>query len=124
MPVLFRPDFVGPILDGKKTETRRIWSNRPRVREGGVYQARESPTAPPFARLKVTSLRREKLQAITIGGVRREGFKKKAEFRKAWEELYGPESWERNPPVWVVRFEVVQQEEACGGESASSPSSE
>lgn len=44
--ILFREEHVAPILNGEKTQARRLWA-KPRVRVGSVHKAY---TRPPFAR--------------------------------------------------------------------------
>ena len=39
--LLFKPEHVQPILEGRKTQTRRMWpDDRPRALAGSIHQAR------------------------------------------------------------------------------------
>lgn len=68
--------------------------------------------------LLITSVRVERLQAITLGDICKEIGCGLYDFRPAtygfqvWEELwksiYGEESWQANPWVWVINFERME----------------
>jgi len=189
-PILFNTDMVRAILDGRKTQTRRIVKNvaeiegsivegvRPMqigdllwVREthlnlndfigfddpdGPDYYYRAShpdlkeafPTLPLQWRpslfmkkeaariwLRVTNLRAETIQKISETDAINEGIFSKyiklfaetrwrdytsndqdahgywrcpvSSFRSLWETIHGPGSWDVNPWVWVIEFEVL-----------------
>lgn len=70
--------------------------------------------------LKITNVRVERLQDISAEDCIAEGIEPKdlgnaaeetawvrAEFRRLWESINGPGSWEKNPWLWVVEFERV-----------------
>src|SRR5690606_38575844 len=71
--ILFKPEQVEPILVGRKTQTRRTWK-RPRVKVGSVHQAKTTYHDKPFARIKITGLRRQRLGDISTEDVHREGY--------------------------------------------------
>ncbi len=48
----------------------------------------------------------ERLHEITDEGAKAEGVADRAEYEKLWVELNGEESWNLNPWVWVVKFDV------------------
>ena len=131
MPILFKPEFVPLILDGTKTQTRRIWKHGPRVKKGKIYQARTTTYGPPFATLKVKRIWRQQLGDMTINEVWAEGFADYESFLAAFAEINGIGSrWIRysrsgnrrvstglyrvQPPklrdieVWAIEFEVVE----------------
>lgn len=68
--------------------------------------------------LEVTSVRVERLHAITEDDARAEGVEAsngaapsgwaRHNFADLWESINGPESWEANPFVWVVGFKRVE----------------
>lgn len=68
--------------------------------------------------LLITGVRVERLQAITLGDICKEIGCGLYDFRPAtygfqvWEELwksiYGEESWQANPWVWVINFERME----------------
>lgn len=70
--------------------------------------------------LEITGVRVERLQAITLGDICKEigcglydfrpatdGFRVWAEL---WNSIYGADSWQANPWVWVVEFKRVEVE--------------
>lgn len=80
-------------------------------------------------RLKITDVRVERLQDISVNDAIQEGYKKfrsgsrnmtssridqehweagaMAWFIRLWKEINGDESWNENPWLWVVEFEVI-----------------
>lgn len=70
--------------------------------------------------LEITGVRVERLYAITLGDICKEFGCGLYDFRpatygfQAWEELwksiYGEESWQANPWVWVIEFKRVEGE--------------
>lgn len=58
--------------------------------------------------LEITNIRVESLQDISEEDARAEGFKSRADFLKAWDEIYG--NVDNNPYVWVVEFQRVESE--------------
>jgi len=66
--------------------------------------------------LEVVSVRVERLQDISRGGAMAEGcpFPNMAHgddprdwYRRLWDEINGPESWNANPWVWVIEFRRI-----------------
>ncbi len=103
--MLFKLYLVKPILDGSKTETRRLWK-RCMVRVNGVYNAKtDFHNKSTFARIKITYVRRERLGSISTDGVRKEGCNSIEEFRKIWVDIYG--RWDPDMEVFVIGFRVV-----------------
>ena len=104
MTLLFKPQHVKLILEGKKTQTRRI--SKPRVKVGGIYEAKTRLFSKEyFALIKITGLREEKLGDISDEDVKKEGYNSLEEFIEVWKSIYG--SWEPERVVWVLEFEVV-----------------
>ena len=56
--------------------------------------------------LTVKDVTLERLHEITDEGARAEGVNDRAEYEKLWKQLNGEESWNLNPWVWVVKFDV------------------
>jgi hypothetical protein len=181
-PILFSTPMVQAILAGRKTMTRRIFKDHPRlssedlsninikewfkdfpdylgsfcaygkngdllwVREafqhdgyGYLYKSYNSkladkwkpsihmPKVAALIWLRVTDISVERLKEISEDDAKSEGveingrswkdyFDKTndygcgdavSSFRSLWESINGKESWEANPWVWVISFEVV-----------------
>lgn len=69
---------------------------------------------PPLAwrqlRIRITNIRRERLQDITDADARAEGCQSAVDYLDLWDEINGKRKgarWEDNPKVWVLTFEVV-----------------
>jgi hypothetical protein len=108
--MIFSPENIELIREGKKTETRRIWK-KPHVKVGKTYQCRTSryaktPEDSPY--IKITAMRKERLGEITPEAAKREGMDsglKVFQFRELWVKLHG--LWDPDQEVYVVDFEVV-----------------
>ncbi len=103
--MLFKPYLVQPILNGTKTETRRLWKRR-LVKVGGSYKAKTSfRSNSTFATISITYIRIERLGSIDSDGVKREGCKSLDEFKRIWIDSYG--SWQPDAQVFVIGFQLV-----------------
>jgi hypothetical protein len=131
------------VLDGTKTQTRRVvkdsefeqyfhsgmfgvpkynddWIVRvknPRLKwEVGKYYAVVPKRGKPgIGRIRLTEIRRERLQDITEEDAKAEGcewdyFTAREDYRLLWESINKRKGtrWEDNPEVWVLTFEVVE----------------
>ena len=109
--MIFSPENIELIREGKKTETRRIWK-KPHVKVGKTYQCRTSryaktPEDSPY--IKITAMRKERLGEITPEAAKREGMDsglKVFQFRELWVKLHG--LWDPDQEVYVIDFEVVK----------------
>ena len=110
--MLFKPEHVAPIREGRKTQTRRLWK-RPMVKVGGTYWAETKMYKPEsrFARLKVTRLWKERLGAISEADAKAEGYENADGYLIAFSEINHIKlgDWLRVLKQWVtcVEFEVV-----------------
>lgn len=170
-PIIFNEAMVRAILDGRKTQTRRIVKHQPLegvapdsswirpcdvgdrlwVREKwaqssfgqtsltfyGADREHDPPHIAKCARwqpsihmpraasritLEVTGVRVERLQDISEGDAIAEGCSIDGEspsglyvannarsaFCRLWQSIYGPDSWNQNPWVWVIDFRVIE----------------
>lgn len=135
------------ILNGQKTQTRRIvgshdmeWgsigSSRISMVDGGKHYRTKWQVGKTYAvqpgrgkaavgRIRITAIRRERLQDITLEDVKAEGIGQytfargvlsdnppdpRWKFIKLWNEVHPkvPDNWESNPEVWVITFELVR----------------
>lgn len=101
--ILFKEKFVPLILSGIKTQTRRTW-RKPRVQAGSLYQCKTSYQTRPFAHVRVTNVRRQRLGEMTQEDAVAEGFASVDEFKKEFQSVYG--GWDDATEVWVIEFEV------------------
>jgi len=105
--LLFKPEHIEPILNGVKTQTRRIWKNH-RVKVGSIHRAKTKMLSKDyFALLKITGLRRERLGDLTEEDARAEGGYTVQEFKEVWERING--NWHPYQGVWVVEFQVIKK---------------
>lgn len=103
--MLFRPYLTEPILNGSKTETRRLWK-RCMVKVNKIYDARtDFRNKSIFARIKIMYVRKEKLGSISDDGIRKEGCGSMEEFKKIWIDIYG--GWDPDTEVFVIGFHVI-----------------
>jgi len=102
--ISFKPEHVQPILEGRKTQTRRLGKKRWNV--GAIHQCKTRLfDGEPFARVRIKSVRMERLGDISSEDVTREGYETRADFRAAWETIYGSPSDDLE--AWVVDFKLV-----------------
>jgi hypothetical protein len=62
--------------------------------------------------LRVTDVRVEQLQSISLEDARAEGMSSAdpvADYRLLWEVIHSPGAWRANPWLWVIGFEVIAQ---------------
>lgn len=108
--LLFRPEHVHPIVDGKKTQTRRVWK-RARVRVDAIHACY---TRPPFARIdpgqafarvRITGVRTERCGDISLRDARREGYRNREAYLNAFADIHGiSDRAARRLEVFVVDF--------------------
>ena len=110
----FTQEHVAPILAGRKTQTRRL-REKAGAKLDGIYQARLGRFSkdPPFAFLRVTAMRQERLLSISWRDARAEGYLSQEAFITAFWKINGREASRRdpNPVVWVFEFEVATEEQ-------------
>lgn len=87
----------------------------------GDYRLRPGMFMPRWAfriTLEVVSIRPERLQDITEGDARAEGFRDVQDFRKLWNHLNAPRGygWDTNPMVWRIEFKRLPAEKKEEGQ--------
>ncbi len=109
--MLFKPEHIAPILDGSKTQTRRIWK-QPRAKVGSVHLAKTKMLSKEyFARLEILDVEQVRLGDITDEDAEAEGY------RSALAYLFAFQKINRIPDerfaamcdmmVWKVSFRMV-----------------
>lgn len=104
--ILFKPEHVEPIIAGRKTQTRRAGSKRWNV--GSIHQCKTTLFSPdpPFARVRILDVRRQKLGEMSREEVLAEGYRTWPEYMAALGRIHGRE-FVPGDEVWAVTFEVV-----------------
>ena len=94
------------VLDGRKTQTRRlVTAGKPsRWKVSGIYAVQPARTKKAVARIEVTAVTKEPLGKINEAGARAEGFKSLGEFKKAWMEIHG--DFDPKAQVWEISFRL------------------
>jgi len=100
---IFKRHNLQKILEGRKTQTRRIHKHTWQV--GKVYALRDRWFSKPQAHIIVTRKFRQKLGEIRLEDVKKEGFSSLEEFKAEWERLHG--KWNPEQVVWVYEFKLV-----------------
>lgn len=106
--ILFKPEHVAAILDGRKTQTRRLGERR--WKTGSLHKCYTKPPfarggAEPFARVRILGVRPEMLRYITMEDALAEGYTGPGTFLHAFYTI-NHTATDVNPMVWVVTFEL------------------
>jgi len=96
---------VGRALTEKDKCVQAWRPGEERWQNGFLYQCRLSYWVAPFAYVRITAVRRERLDSITKEDAHREGCSSMGACRKAFEKIYG--FWDPDAGVWVVEFELA-----------------
>jgi uncharacterized protein YhfF len=89
----------------------------------GTYAIQPERGKKAVGRIRITKIRRERLQHISFDDIRAEGIEDLdnanqitnwtwlcMEFATIWDSIYKkPYRWEDNPEVWVLEFELVKE---------------
>jgi hypothetical protein len=104
--ILFKPEHVAPIIAGEKTQTRRLGKKRWNVGSVHQCQTRMLDNGSVFARVRILSVRQERLRSISHDDAVSEGYTGIGTFLTAFYEI-NDMATDADPLVWVVRFGVV-----------------
>ena len=94
------------VLDGTKTQTRRLAKSIPPKRVGRTYSVQPGRGKRGVARIKILGVRRERACEISDADARAEGCENAGDFLRLWETIHGSNM--NNHPVWVYGFELVK----------------
>jgi len=104
--MIFRPEHIKMILEGKKTATRRIWK-KPMVKVGGIYKVKAVMLSKVYhCRIKVNFLYHQRLGAMTLEDAKKEGYDSLEAFQDIWIAING--EYDLHLIVDVVEFELVR----------------
>ena len=135
IPILFTTKMHRAILEGRKTQTRRVVTEKwlPLVQKvletngKWVWDTVDFELKTPYGKpgdlllvgpriedtliLEVTDIRVERLHDITDADVKAEGFESIEGYRIAWELIFGKygNEWGKNPWVWVIDFKIQKE---------------
>ena len=103
--MLFKPELVRLILEGKKTQTRRPLAGRRLIEVGKVVAVQPGRGKRAVVHIRITGRRIERLGAIRERDAIAEGVRSREEFFALWRRLYGRVDLDEE--VVVYEFEVV-----------------
>lgn len=101
----------------QKPNNYGIWSVPDREMEfdGAWTPSIHMPRSASRIDLLITNVRAERLRSMSEDDARAEGviaasgpMEAGLAFRELWDSIYGPESWQANPWVWVIEFEHLR----------------
>ena len=106
--ITFIPSLWKEVIDGNKTQTRRRGRRWLKLRRGDRFRVFRSGVV-----LEMTKdAYLERLQSISKRDLVREGIRFKANFSKAWDDIYREIDprwhWKANPQVVVLNFKVIK----------------
>lgn len=145
-PIIFTAPMVKAILEGRKTQTRRLSKDTDKVfpKNDKYFVGNRLSINGSDDLIEITSARLERLQDISEDDAVAEGLKALTKdnwqtikygipdadglpgkddfgwpwaewklspvfaYKKLWEQINGPDSWDKNPWVWVVKFKRVE----------------
>ncbi len=98
-----------PAVPAPELVTVRTSGGRLKWGVGNTYAIVPKRGAPAIkdARIQITHICCQHLQDISEHDALAEGVNNVEEYRKLWEEINGAGSWDKNPLVWVLTFQLV-----------------
>ncbi len=100
--IIFKPELVLLIQQGRKTMTRRPMNGECRYRVGHTYAVQSGRGRPASLRITIMDVRQERLDDISWRDAKREGFRTTQEFKDYWTTLYG--RYDPEQSVWAIAF--------------------
>jgi hypothetical protein len=110
--MLFKKKHIEMVLAGRKTQTRRLPGKSASYSVRRVYAIRDRWFSKAHGYILITRKFTQKLGEISLEDIRKEGYNNLEEFRKAWEEIHGPKSWQPNLTVTVYEFKPLHKRRA------------
>lgn len=107
--LLFKPEMITAIREGRKTQTRRFWK-RPRVKVGSIHQAKLSYTKKTDLRLRILRVWEQRLDHMTTEEVHAEGFADWGTYVNYITKIIGKrDTIAEGRRCYAVEFEVVEE---------------
>jgi len=103
--LIFREEHIRLILEGVKTQTRRLHKHPLKV--GRVYRVKRNWVRYTDIQVLITRRYRQRLGDITLEEAFKEGGYSLEEFREVWERING--SWNPDELVWVYEFRLIPE---------------
>ena len=111
MSLLFRTEHIAPILEGAKTQTRRLWPHGPRCKVGALHWAQTGIFGDRrFARLRILRVWQEYVEDITEDDAMAEGYPSRLHFLTAFYLINRrrvPSNVNEKMLVYCIEFEVL-----------------
>lgn len=110
---IFQSHFVEAILRGRKTETRRICKNLPRVGKRARFITQRG--GKPFATARIDSVKIQRLGMIGHKDALHEGCPSACAgdpqgwFKRIWTEMHG--KWNPRQEVYVITWDQLEHEQ-------------
>jgi len=101
---IFKRRHLHKVLSRQKTQTRRIHKYTWKL--GKTYSIRDRWFSKPQGHIIITRKFKQRLGDISESDIKKEGFNSLEEFKKEWEECYGPGSWNPNTVVTAYEFKL------------------
>ena len=104
--MLFKPNHIDLIKQRIKTETRRYWKGKPKVKVGRFYPIMRDyrhKHNPDDGYILITKLRQQLLGDMNEQEAQAEGGYTLNEYKQIWIDING--IWLDGEMVWVVAFE-------------------
>lgn len=110
------------IINMVATRTQDNYLGRLKWEVGKTYAVQPGRTQKEAGRIRITAIRRERVQEISHNNALAEGIKLQGRhamwvdprdrFARLWDSIHTKSGtrWEDNPEVWVLEFELVEQE--------------
>ena len=109
--ILFQPEHIEPILNGTKTQTRRLGKKRWKVGALRQCQTKLFDNDSVFCKVIIEDVYEQKLVDMSFKDVEAEGYSTHVEYMDAFCRINKIKvcemSYIMNIPIWVVKFRVV-----------------
>lgn len=95
------------ILNGRKTQTRRLRknNNRPAI-PNNIHKLKIDRTPKTYGYIKIISCEKSVFGNITEQDAKEEGFKSVREYVKYFTEVNGKVT--KDTPIWIIKFELIK----------------